>query len=73
HMAKNCTREETCCKCAGNHKAKECKAQKMKCINCMHKNQTYNLKINEGHNALDPECPTFKRALGEEKKRIGWD
>lgn len=28
HIAKNCTRQDTCHKCAGNHKASECTATK---------------------------------------------
>lgn len=73
HIAKNCTRQETCHKCAGNHKASECTSTKKKCINCMYKNKTYNLKINDEHDALSVECPTYIRALEEEKKRTGWD
>lgn len=73
HIAKNCTRNETCHKCAGKHKAVECKVSKKKCVNCMFKVQTYNLKINDEHDALDPECPTYKRAIQEERKRAGWD
>lgn len=37
HIAKNCTRNETCHKCAGNHKATECTETKKRCINCMFK------------------------------------
>lgn len=73
HIAKNCTREETCHKCAGNHETSKCTATKNKCINCMFKNQAYNLEINMEHDALDRECPTYKRAIQEEKRRAGWD
>lgn len=52
HIAKNCTRQETCHKCAGSHKADECTAAKKKCINCLYKNKTYNLKISGDHDAL---------------------
>jgi hypothetical protein len=31
------------------------------------------LKINVEHEALDSECPTFKKILVEEKKRAGWE
>ncbi|XP_011694553.1 PREDICTED: uncharacterized protein LOC105453951 [Wasmannia auropunctata] len=72
HIAKDCKRQETCNKCAGNHKASECRAKKMRCVNCMHKIKTYNLKINDEHDALSRKCPTFIRALEEEKKRTGW-
>ncbi|XP_029177728.1 uncharacterized protein LOC114945635 [Nylanderia fulva] len=73
HIAKNCKREETCHKCAGNHKASDCKVTKMRCVNCMYKSKTYNLKINDEHDALNRKCPTFTRALEEEKKRAGWE
>lgn len=73
HIAKNCTRQETCHKCAGDHKTSECTATRKRCINCMYKNKTYNLKINDEHDALSVECPTYIRALEEEKKRTGWD
>lgn len=73
HIAKNCTRDETCHKCAGKHKATECTATKNKCVNCVFKIKTYNLKINDEHDALSPECPTYKRAIEEEKRRAGWD
>jgi len=73
HIAKNCTRDETCHKCAGNHNSSDCSITKKKCINCMFKNRTYNLKINDEHDALSRECPTFKRALQEEKRRAGWE
>ncbi|EZA58496.1 hypothetical protein X777_01117, partial [Ooceraea biroi] len=72
HIAKNCTRQKTCHKCVGNHKESECMSKKKKCVNCMHKIQPYNLKINDEHDALDPECPVFKRILEEQKRRIGW-
>lgn len=73
HIAKNCTREETCHKCAGNHEASKCTAAENKCINCVFKNRAFNLEINTEHDALDRECPTYKRAIQEEKRRAGWD
>lgn len=71
HIAKNCMRQETCHKCAGEHKADECKAKKKRCVNCMHKIKAYNLKINDEHDALSRECPTYLRAIEQEKKRTG--
>lgn len=72
HIAKTCTRQDTCFKCARNHKAEEYTAMKKRCVNCMYKDKTYNLKINDEHEAVSRECPTYIRAL-EEKKRTGWD
>lgn len=71
HIAKNCKRQETCHKCAGEHKASECKATKLRCVNCIYKNKTHNLKINDEHDALSMKCLTYIRALEEEKKRTG--
>ncbi|EZA53813.1 hypothetical protein X777_06629 [Ooceraea biroi] len=47
HVAANCRRSITCSRCAGDHKDSECKAKKEKCVNCMYKNKTYNMKIND--------------------------
>ncbi|RLU17704.1 hypothetical protein DMN91_009941 [Ooceraea biroi] len=41
----------------GNHKESECTSRKKKFVNCMHKIHSYNLKLNDEHDALDPECP----------------
>lgn len=71
HIAKNCMRQETCYKCAGNHKAKECTATKQRCVNCMHKIEKYNLNTIDEHDALNKECPTYKRAIERERKKIG--
>lgn len=73
HIARNCTREVVCHKCAGNHRDSECKETIKKCINCMHKIRNFNLKINDEHDALDLKCPTYTRAIQEEKWRNGWD
>lgn len=73
HIAKNCSKAETCHKCAGNHKATDCKADILKCVNCTFKNQAYNLRLNFEHDALDKDCPTYKRAIQEEKRRAGWE
>lgn len=73
HIAKNCTREEACHKCAGKHKSSECKEKMNKCVNCMFKIKTYNLKINDEHDALSLECPIYKKAIEEERRRTGWE
>lgn len=73
HIADNCTRPLACSRCAGDHKSSDCKAKKEKCVNCMYKNKTYNLKINEEHNAMSRQCPILKKALVGEKKRVGWE
>jgi len=68
HIAKNCTREETCHKCARIHNSCDCTATKKKRVNCTFKIRTYNLKINDEHDTLNPECSTFKRPLGGEEE-----
>lgn len=73
HIAKNCTRQETYFKCAGNHKSENCKSKTKKCINCMFKNKNYNLTINDNHDALYTKCPIYMKAKREEKKRVEGD
>lgn len=72
HIAKNCTRKVICHKCA-DHTAAECRETKKRCVNCMFKIRTYNLKISDKHDALS-ECPTFKESnAGGEEERGGWE
>lgn len=72
HMAKNCKRAVACHKCAGNHVSTECLETKKKCVNCLFKIKTYNVKIDDEHDALSQDCPSFKKVLEEEKRRAGW-
>lgn len=67
-IAKNCIRQVTYYKCAGNHKANGCTVIKKKYMNCMYKIQTYNLKIHDERQAVSVKCPTYIRALEEKKK-----
>lgn len=71
HIAKQCTREVTCHQCAGNHTADKCTEVKRRCVNCKHKIQKYNVKIDDEHDALSKECLTYRRALMKEKRRTG--
>jgi len=73
HIAKNFTQDETCYKCAEKHKAFECRDTKKRCVNCMFKIQAYNWEVSDEHDALDSQCPTFRRAIQEEKRRAGWE
>lgn len=29
--------------------------------------------VNKKYNVLSPECPTYKRTIEEEKRRVGWN
>jgi len=69
HIANDCTREVICHKCAGNHTAEKCTETKTRCVNCKHKIQKYNIKMSDGYDALSKECPTYQRALLEERRR----
>jgi len=55
HIAKDCTREMTCHKCAGNHIADKCTEANKRCINCKYKIQKYNIKMSDGYDALSKE------------------
>lgn len=37
HFVKDCKKNKTCGKCAGNHATKECKSEIRKCVNCEEK------------------------------------
>lgn len=66
HKAVNCSGEETCPLCAGQHKLKECKAteEDLKCINCIMYNK-YNKaeKLPENHSSMDKNCPCLQTLI----------
>ncbi|XP_070169411.1 uncharacterized protein PF3D7_1120000-like [Polyergus mexicanus] len=47
--------------------------REMKHAKCDHREIIKRLNISDEHDALSPECPTFKRAIQEEKRRAGWE
>jgi len=69
HIAKYCTKEVTCHQYAGNHTTDKCTVNK-RYVNYKYI-QKYNIKISDTHDALSNECPTYQKALLEEKKRVG--
>lgn len=72
HLASECKNDETCFKCHGNHKAKDCKNEKIiKCINCMRVNKKLNMGLDENHVTNNRECPVYKNKLSMKKRKMG--
>lgn len=44
HLAKDCTKKETCGNCANHHATKEYKSEIKKCVNCEEKIKSYKIK-----------------------------
>ena len=66
HRAQECTGEQTCPLCTGNHHMRDCTARKeqYKCINCVKHNQYNNTAlVNENHSSMDKECKSYKTLL----------
>ena len=58
HKASECTREETCYRCHGNHRSKECYKELInKCVNCIRANKNLNTGLNENHVTTNREYP----------------
>ena len=76
HRARDCSGEEVCPKCAGNHKMTECNVttyNDMKCTNCINWNKHSNQeKINVNHSAMDRNCPSFIAAIEKRKQNIDY-
>lgn len=73
HIAKNCTRNETCHKCAGNHKKRwnvQKQGKDVLIVKDVFKNKIYNLKINDEHDTFNKECPTLKRVYMKRRREL---
>ena len=60
HKAENCKGEEICPLCTGNHKLRDCQAnkQEFRCINCISSQKHNKEKLDENHSSLDKNCPS---------------
>lgn len=68
HLSKDCRKEEACSICAGTHSHRDCTNKgEPKCVNCLQNNET-----NSDHQAVDPNCPVYKRKLANFEKRIDY-
>lgn len=72
HFAKDCKSNTTCSNCSGNHTYKDCNSNIVKCTNCVKAKKDKNLDIDVGHNALNRDCPSLLRLIGEQSKRIDY-
>lgn len=72
NIMKNCTQDETCYKCVASLKHLNIGKEETYKLYLKFKHTTY-LKVNNEHDALDPQCPTFRRTIQEERKRAGWE
>lgn len=61
HKGIKCRNSATCIKCAGAHKATECKGEETICANCDYSNKKYNTKYDVNHEVTNYEkCEIFK-------------
>ncbi|XP_067118875.1 uncharacterized protein [Centruroides vittatus] len=61
HLAKSCTKNQTCSHCTEEHTFQECsKDHKPKCINCINENKNLpnGRKLRTDHNAYSLQCPS---------------
>lgn len=72
HKARDCTNEEICLRCHGEHKTKDCdKEQIVKCINCIRFNKKLNMGLDENHLTNSRECEVYQNKLNAKKRRMG--
>lgn len=76
HKAANCEKPMCCPKCAGDHKANDCKSDFEKCANCDRANKQRESTLDEvvdiNHSAWSRECPIFKRRARNARLKIDY-
>lgn len=68
HLARNCTNNTVCPRCAENHEVKNCKSEILKCHNCTNLKSIPNLDVS--HAAWDNRCHIYKQKMEEFKGQI---
>lgn len=61
HIAKDCTGDQKCSKCGGNHKFSDCKSKSLCCANCRSQNVKHKTKLDTKHHAWSKECTVYKQ------------
>lgn len=70
HAANKCDNRKVCPRCTENHDVKECKAEVLKCNNCVNFNLKSNNKIDTNHATWDNRCHCYKQKLEEFKSQL---
>lgn len=72
HKTINCTNNQICSFCAGNHIFWNCKQENPLCNNCRIYNERYKTNINCAHEAISTQCIIHKRKINEIKERTNY-
>jgi hypothetical protein len=74
HVIEDCKSDDpTCPKCSGNHRFKDCKNERLKCINCCETNKKFNLNYDVNHSVWDKSCKSYQKRLQNKKKFIDYE
>ena len=72
HSSKFCKQSTTCPRCAEAHEVKDCKSQKLTCINCQNYCVKYKVEIGVDHAVWEYEkCHAYKAAVSKLKSDLG--
>lgn len=71
HKAEGCQNKDRCLKCGKeDHKMDNCQSEGNVCVNCRCVNEKNNLNLKTEHSIFDMNCPTYKRIVEAEKRKI---
>ena len=59
HFSKDCQKPKACFKCGGNHLAKNCQVNELKCSNCVAEKRQNDVN----HSVLSNDCPQYIKVL----------
>ncbi|XP_031622430.1 uncharacterized protein LOC116340217 [Contarinia nasturtii] len=63
HTKDQCSIDERCGYCSGNHLSNECQSETIGCINCTEANKKMNLGLDTKHNAWSKKCEILTRKI----------
>lgn len=74
HTAQQCQQNnQSCSKCAGNHKFDSCRSRTMRCINCKVANEKFGLTLNTEHHAWSKDCKVLSRRMQTIREKIEYN
>lgn len=63
HLSFRCFHSQTCSKCAGDHRFKDCTVNEVRCVNCKKANERLQLGLDINHSAWSKSCGVYQQKV----------
>lgn len=70
HKSNVCRNKVACLRCGGEHKIKDCQANRSECVNCKQTGEKLKLNLDTNHPVWSRTCPIYQKKIENKRKQI---